>query len=224
MTLTPSSIGAAADMTDDPLASGDLIADRRYGYGQAAAEDGDFSPRRICSSRRWSAPRTGRRRCLRSATRANGSGCARPPPTPSARTSRRRSVRRARRRAARLALIGGAEAPDALPRAYVTPAFRRLRAAFRGPPRRRARYRGPVVILEALDAAAPGRRFARALDLGCGTGLAGRGAPGSRRPPDGVDLAPAMIARAALAQRLRRARDRRRGRAARRARRPAPST
>src|ERR1700749_626113 len=30
-------------MTRDPLASGDLIAERRFAYGKAAAEEGDWS-------------------------------------------------------------------------------------------------------------------------------------------------------------------------------------
>ena len=55
-------------------------------------------------------------------------------------------------------------------------------------------YRGPEVVLAALERAAPGRRFGRALDLGCGTGLMGRALSGRVGAIDGVDLSPAMVA------------------------------
>jgi predicted TPR repeat methyltransferase len=47
-----------------------------------------------------------------------------------------------------------------------------------------------------LDAAAPGRRFATAYDLGCGTGLLAPRLRDRVARLDGVDLAPAMIAKA----------------------------
>ena len=43
-------------------------------------------------------------------------------------------------------------------------------------------YRAPALIAEALSAVAPGRRFASALDLGCGTGLMGEALREPRRP------------------------------------------
>ena len=54
-------------------------------------------------------------------------------------------------------------------------------------------YRGPEVLIEALDRVAPGRRFRRALDLGCGTGLMGRALVSRVERIDGVDLSPAMV-------------------------------
>ena len=94
--------------------------------------------------------------------------------------------------AARLALIGGTEAPGA----YLTRLFDdyapRFDAHLVGAPG----YRGPALVIEALDAAAPGRRFAHALDLGCGTGLTSVGVRDRADRLEGVDLAPAMIARA----------------------------
>lgn len=57
-------------------------------------------------------------------------------------------------------------------------------------------YDGPAVLLEGLARAAPGRRFAHALDLGCGTGLMGRALAGRAERIDGVDLSPAMVERA----------------------------
>ncbi len=52
------------------------------------------------------------------------------------------------------------------------------------------------MIAAAIDAAAPGRRFARGLDLGCGTGLAGAPLRARVERLEGVDLSAAMLAKA----------------------------
>jgi predicted TPR repeat methyltransferase len=52
------------------------------------------------------------------------------------------------------------------------------------------------LVAAAIDAAAPGRRFLRALDLGCGTGLAGVPLRARVERLEGVDLSPAMLAKA----------------------------
>jgi predicted TPR repeat methyltransferase len=57
-------------------------------------------------------------------------------------------------------------------------------------------YRAPALLAEAIERAAPGRRFAHALDLGCGTGLMGRAIRARVDRLDGVDLAAEMVARA----------------------------
>ena len=57
-------------------------------------------------------------------------------------------------------------------------------------------YRAPALIADALSAVAPGRRFALGLDLGCGTGLMGEALRGRVDHLAGVDLSPAMIAKA----------------------------
>jgi len=57
-------------------------------------------------------------------------------------------------------------------------------------------YRGPEVLIDALDRAAPGRVFAQALDLGCGTGLMAGALRDRAVAIDGVDLSPAMVRRA----------------------------
>ena len=51
-------------------------------------------------------------------------------------------------------------------------------------------YRAPALIADALDSAAPGRRFAHALDIGCGTGLMGQAVRGRVDHLTGVDLSP----------------------------------
>ncbi|MBB3903845.1 class I SAM-dependent DNA methyltransferase [Methylobacterium brachythecii] len=56
-------------------------------------------------------------------------------------------------------------------------------------------YRGPELIIEALDALRDARpRFETALDLGCGTGLMGRALAGRVGSLTGVDLSPEMLA------------------------------
>ncbi len=57
-------------------------------------------------------------------------------------------------------------------------------------------YRGPAVLTATLDRLAPGRAFARALDLGCGTGLMAAALEDRVAAIDGVDLSPAMVERA----------------------------
>ncbi len=57
-------------------------------------------------------------------------------------------------------------------------------------------YRGPAVILAALDAVAPGLTFPAVLDLGCGTGLMGEALRDRAGTLAGCDLSPAMVAAA----------------------------
>jgi predicted TPR repeat methyltransferase len=56
-------------------------------------------------------------------------------------------------------------------------------------------YRGPALLREAVVRRG-GRRFARALDLGCGTGLSGEAFRDLCARLEGCDLSPAMIAQA----------------------------
>jgi predicted TPR repeat methyltransferase len=60
-------------------------------------------------------------------------------------------------------------------------------------------YRGHLLVADAVRGAAKARaigRFAAALDLGCGTGLAGEALRGDVVALSGIDLSPAMIAQA----------------------------
>lgn len=80
----------------------------------------------------------------------------------------------------------------------ITPAY--VRALFDGYAERFERhlvdglaYRGPQLLADALDASA---RFEAAIDLGCGTGLVGEALQGRVRHLTGIDLSPAMLAKA----------------------------
>ena len=61
-------------------------------------------------------------------------------------------------------------------------------------------YRGPALLIAALDRVAPQRSYAVTLDLGCGTGLMGRALANRSERIDGVDLSPAMIEHARKTQ------------------------
>ena len=97
---------------------------------------------------------------------------------------------------ARLALIGRADTPRVLPQAYVARLFDDYAWRFDKHLIKNLGYRAPALIAEALSAVAPGRRFASALDLGCGTGLMGEPLRARVDRLAGVDLSAAMIAKA----------------------------
>jgi len=99
-----------------------------------------------------------------------------------------------------LARLGAGETTPAMSEAYVRRLFDQYAGRFDTALTVRLAYRGPAVLREAVEQAAHAvarpLRFARMLDLGCGTGLAGAAfAPLADRLV-GVDLSPAMVAQA----------------------------
>jgi predicted TPR repeat methyltransferase len=182
-------------MPRDPLASSDLLAQRRFAYAKAAAEDGDLRAaaemleQALERAPGWAAAwfKLGEARerlgDLDGAADAFRATLATDPAD-------------AQGAAARLALLGRGEAPRALPEAYVARLFDQYAPHFDAHLTERLGYRGPALIADALDAAAPGRRFARALDIGCGAGLTGEALRERVDHLTGVDLSPRMIAKA----------------------------
>ena len=182
-------------VTRDPLAPGDLIADRRFAYAKAAAAGGDLSAaaelfeqtleRAPNWAAAWFALGETREKLgdLDAAARAFRATLEADPAD-------------AQGAAARLALIGQGEAPAALPQAYVARLFDDYAWRFDKHLVKNLGYRAPALIAEALSAIAPGRRFASALDLGCGTGLMGEALRGRVGHLTGIDLSAAMIAKA----------------------------
>jgi predicted TPR repeat methyltransferase len=182
-------------LTKDPLACGDLLAFRRYAYARSAAEDGDWRAAAevleqalerapnwapawfaLAEAREKLGDRAGAAEAFRATLRADPSD--------------------AQGAGARLALLGVGEAPKSLPKAYVARLFDDYARRFDRHLTGGLDYRGPALILDALDAVAGARRFARGLDLGCGTGLMGAALRGRVDELVGVDLSPAMIAEA----------------------------
>ena len=88
------------------------------------------------------------------------------------------------------------EAPATLPQAYVARLFDQYAGRFDTALTEGLRYRAPLLLREAIVSAAPGRRFARAFDLGCGTGLGGAAVRDLVGWLGGVDLSPAMLRQA----------------------------
>ena len=92
--------------------------------------------------------------------------------------------------------MGEETCPDALPPAYVARLFNDYAPRFDVHLIKNLGYRAPALIADGLSAAAPDRRFASALDFGCGTGLMGEALRDRVDHLTGVDLAPGMIAKA----------------------------
>jgi len=182
-------------MTRDPLASRELIAERRFAYAKAAAEEGDFrAAAEVLEQALERAPDwAGAWFALGEARGKLGELDA---AAEAFRAALRSDPADAQGATARLALIGRGDAPAALPQAYVARLFDQYAPRFEAHLTERLGYRAPALIVEALSAVAPGRRFARALDLGCGSGLMGGALRARVVHLTGVDLSPAMIEKA----------------------------
>ena len=180
---------------DDPLVCGDPLAERRFAYARAAAGEGDFAAaaevleQALERAPGWAA-----------AWFALGEARERLGDRDGAAEAYRAAVRcdpaDAQGAAARLALIGRGDPPTSLPAAYVARLFDQYAPRFEAHLTAALGYRAPALFAEALSAAAPGRRFVSALDIGCGGGLMGEALRDRVGHLTGVDLSPAMIARA----------------------------
>jgi predicted TPR repeat methyltransferase len=89
------------------------------------------------------------------------------------------------------------ETPVAPPAGYVRALFEAYADTFETALVDALDYRAPDHLLAAIEVAGPGRRFARALDLGCGTGLMGARLRARVERLEGVDLSERMIGEAA---------------------------
>ena len=96
----------------------------------------------------------------------------------------------------RLARLGAVDQPAQPPQAYVRDLFDQYAARFETHLVKNLAYRAPAVLREAVLRATPARRFVHALDLGCGTGLMAKEMADLCDQIAGVDLAPAMAAKA----------------------------
>jgi predicted TPR repeat methyltransferase len=98
--------------------------------------------------------------------------------------------------AVQLALLGADAIPEAMTPAFIRRLFDNYADHFDEALVNTLRYVGPQALRNAVETAAPGRRFTRMLDLGCGTGLAGLAFRSLVERLDGVDLSPRMVAQA----------------------------
>ncbi|MGO4869855.1 MAG: methyltransferase domain-containing protein, partial [Roseiarcus sp.] len=182
-------------MTNDALACGDLIAYRRYAYARSAAEEGDWgAAAEVLEQALERAP--GWAPALFALGEAKEKLGDRDSAAEAFRATLAADPSDAQGAAARLALLGAAEAPTALPKAYVARLFDDYAPRFNAHLTEALAYRGPELIVEALDDVDRARRFPRCLDLGCGAGLMGAALHARVAELIGVDLSPAMIAKA----------------------------
>lgn len=96
----------------------------------------------------------------------------------------------------RLAALGQAPAPMIAPAGYVRDLFDQYAGRFDAHLVGSLAYRGPEILRGAVARARGEVPFSVMLDLGCGTGLAARAFAPLAGVIDGVDLSPAMIAQA----------------------------
>jgi len=173
--------------------SGDLIADRRFQYGQALFREGDFvaaaelfeqaierAPQ--WPSAHWSLGKARREIGDRAAAAAAFRDCLRLDPEDMLGAS------------LALAEIDAAVTVDAAPGAYVKALFDAYAADFDKALVERLEYATPRKLAAMVRAARKIEgRSGRALDLGCGTGLAGEAIVADFAWLEGVDLSDGMI-------------------------------
>lgn len=179
--------------------SGDLLADRRFGYAQAAFDDGDHAAAaelalqvlELATSYAPAHALLGRARLAQgereAAVAALRAALAHDPADPL-------GVR------IDLARLGALPPEEAIGPGYVRALFDDYAPRFDKHLIRNLDYRGPELIASALRRACALRgrpfRFRRALDLGCGTGLMAAALDGAFDAIEGVDLSPRMLAKA----------------------------
>jgi predicted TPR repeat methyltransferase len=178
----------------DPYLCPDPLAERRYAYARAAAQDGDWQAAAEVLEQALERAPAWAPALFSLAEAREKLGDARAAASAYAATLRADPAD-AQGAGPRLARLEQREVV-ALPPAYVARLFDDYAPRFDQHLRETLAYRGPELIVEAIDAVAPERSFALALDLGCGSGLAGRAIRDRVAQLEGVDLSPRMIEKA----------------------------
>jgi predicted TPR repeat methyltransferase len=180
-------------MTSTIASSGNLIADRRYAFGRELASRGDLAAAADLFAQAAEAEPA-----FAAAWFALGEASAKLGDRAGAVAAFKNALAvdpQDRCGAAlHLAQLGAADPAQAMSGAYVCTLFDQYAPRFDGALEALA-YRGPQLLLDAVTRARPNARFAAALDLGCGTGLAGAAFRPLVAHLTGVDLSPGMIAR-----------------------------
>ena len=171
--------------------SGDLLADRRHAWALASAAQGDHAgAASLLEQALERVPAWAPGWAALGEARANAG--ERSAALEAWRTARDLDPTGSLGADLRIARLRG-ETPPAMSETYVRALFDGYAPRFERHLVEQLGYRAPDELLRALECVAPGRRFNRALDLGCGTGLMGRALESRAAAIDGVDLSPAMV-------------------------------
>ena len=181
------------------LSSGDLLADRRYDHARDLMHSGDKAAALdLLEQAVERAPRFASAWFLIGELREEAGDTAEA--IAAFRRAREADPEDRHGAALRLARLGVEAAETAMSPAYVRTLFDQYARRFERNLLENLGYRGPDLLLEGVIAACAAigrpRQFRRAIDLGCGTGLAGRAFADRVDALVGVDLSPAMIAEA----------------------------
>lgn len=172
--------------------SGDLVADRRYAYGDGALADGDFEAARDLFAQtlervpRWPPAHFAlAKACLGLDDR-----------DAAAEALRRVQMLDPEDRLGAGVLLAQIEGtPPVMPDAYVAGLFDEYAPRFDGHLVEALNYRAPAMLADLLrDVAGNAMHFPAVLDLGCGTGLMARALAGRFGGMAGVDLSAGMLA------------------------------
>jgi predicted TPR repeat methyltransferase len=177
------------------LSSGDILADRRYERAKAYAAEGDRAAAAdLLMQAVERAPRFASAWFALGEIRADAGDRAGAIAALRAGLAADPSDRHGA--ALHLARLGSADAAAAMTPAYVRSLFDQYAPHFDQALVERLGYRGPDLLREALRGACAARsrpfHFARAIDLGCGTGLVAEALHAQCDTMVGVDLSPAM--------------------------------
>lgn len=178
--------------------SGDLLADRRYAWAEAALAEGDAGAAADLAAQVLEiAPGYGPAWLLLGRARAADPGM-RAAAAEAFRAALALDPDDALGARLHLAELGEAAADgDAISPAYVRALFDGYAGRFERHLVEGLGYRGPALIRDALvRLRGPEARFDAVLDLGCGTGLMARALAGRAETLAGVDLSPGMLAEA----------------------------
>ncbi|HEU0151289.1 MAG TPA: methyltransferase domain-containing protein [Bradyrhizobium sp.] len=180
------------------LSSGDLIADRRFEFARDLQLEGDLvAAADLLDQTVELAPNfTSAWFALGDIREGLGEGAAAIVAFEQARASDPADRHGAAVRLMRL----GASPLAAMPQAYVRSLFDQYASRFETELTSRLHYRGPALLFEAVLAVRAAENkpayFNRAIDLGCGTGLAAAAFAGNVDTFIGIDLSPGMIEQA----------------------------
>jgi predicted TPR repeat methyltransferase len=181
------------------LSSGDVLADRRYDRAMAYAADGDLAAAAdLLAQALERAPHFASAWFALGDIRARGGDDAGAVAAFRAALAADPTDRHGA--ALSLARLGAADPTAAMAPAYVRSLFDQYAPHFDRDLVEGLGYRGPALLRDALGTVAVARhrplQFARAVDLGCGTGLVGEALRPICGAIVGVDLSPAIVAAA----------------------------